>query len=451
MAADHAVINGYGHAPHSAELDRSVRRPPEAIPLFRSEAVDAKQTKLLGDIVLIHPLSFGLLTAVAVGLAGLVVAFLVWGTYTKRRTVVGQLTPDSGLIKVYVQQPGVILEKRVSEGQPVKAGDVLYVVSSERRSSTQGDTQAMISKQVKARQRSLRDELANTRQLQKEEQQALAEKVAMLRTELSNIDDQLKGQRTRVHLAQESFARYEELTRRGFIAKEVQQEKQGDVLAQQTQLQSLERNRISVARELHAHQADLNGLGLKHENQLALIERNIASAEQELTESEARRRLVITAPESGTATAVVAEVGQVVDTDRPLASIVPTGAKLQAHLYVPSKAVGFVKPGDAVLLRYQAYPYQKFGHHRGIVATVSRTALVSHELTGAGMPLGGGAGAANEPLYRVTVDLTSQSVDAYGRPQPLQSGMLLDADLLQDTRRLYEWVLEPLYSLSGKL
>jgi membrane fusion protein len=183
---------------------------------------------------------------------------------------------------------------------------------------------------------------------------------------------------------------------------------------------------------------------------LALIERNIASAEQELTESEARRRLMITAPESGAATAVVAQVGQVADPSRPLASIMPSGAKLQAHLYVPSKAVGFVKPGDAVLLRYQAFPYQKFGNHRGIVATVFRTALFGNELTGTGMPPSGGAGAANEPMYRVTVDLASQSVHAYGIQQPLQSGMLLEADLLQDKRRLYEWVLEPLYSLSGK-
>jgi membrane fusion protein len=345
----------------------------------------------------------------------------------------------------------VILEKRVSEGQPVQRGDVLYVISSERRSSTQGDTQARISQHVEGRERSLRDELANTRQLQQEEQRVLAGKVAALRAEQSNLDDQIKGQRTRVQLVQESLARHTALAERGLVSKEVLQQKQVDALDQQARLKSLERDRITVARELQARQADLNGLGLMHNNQLAPIERDIMGAEEELTESEARRRLVVTAPASGTATAVMAEVGQVADPTRPLVSIVPTGAKLRAHLYVPSKAVGFVKPGDAVLLRYQAYPYQKFGHYRGIVATVSRTALFSNELTDTGMPWGAGTSAANEPMYRVTVDLASQSVYAYGRPQQLQSGMLLEADLLQDKRRLYEWVLEPLHSLSGKL
>ena len=59
--------------------------------------------------------------------------------------------------------------------------------------------------------------------------------------------------------------------------------------------------------------------------------------------------------------------------------------------------------------------------------------------------------APTEPLYRITVDLASQTVSAYGRPQPLQAGLLLEADVLQDTRRVYEWVLERLYRLTGKL
>jgi membrane fusion protein len=420
-------------------------------PLYRPAAVHAKQMKWLGDIILVRPLSFSFLAIFAVVIAGLVIAFLVWGTYTKRSTVSGQLIPDSGLIKVYVPQPGIVLEKHVSEGQSVKQGEVLYVLSSERQSSTQGDTQAAISKQVEARQRSLHAELDKTRQLQQKERDTLAKKIAGLQAELLNLEGQIKGQRNRVQFGEEAVGRYEGLAARGFFSKEALQQKQADLLDQQTRLQSLERDRITVGREWVAQQNELNGLPLKHENLLAQLDRSITSAEQELTESEAKRRLVITAPGTGTATAVVAEVGQTADLSRPLVSIVPSGAKLQAHLYVPSKAVGFIKPGDAVLLRYQAYPYQKFGHHRGTVAAVSKTALPSNELTGVTNLASGATNIANEPLYRITVDLTSQTVNAYGRPQSLQAAMLLDADVLQDTRRLYEWMLEPLYSLSGKL
>ena len=56
-----------------------------------------------------------------------------------------------------------------------------------------------------------------------------------------------------------------------------------------------------------------------------------------------------------------------------------------------------------------------------------------------------------EPLYRITVDLSAQTIMAYGEARPLQIGMQLEADIMQERRKLYEWVLEPLISITGKL
>jgi membrane fusion protein len=91
-----------------------------------------------------------------------------------------------------------------------------------------------------------------------------------------------------------------------------------------------------------------------------------------------------------------------------------------------------------VLLRYQAYPYQKFGHHVGQVVRISRSALT---------PERGAASAGAEPFYRVLVSLARQTVTAYGEEEPLRPGMVLEADILGEHRRLVEWVLEPLYTL----
>jgi membrane fusion protein len=236
-----------------------------------------------------------------------------------------------------------------------------------------------------------------------------------------------------------------------YISKEQLQQKQEELLDQKARLQSLERDHISIGRELSAQQTELAGLSLKHQNAIAQIDRMLSSTRQELTEGEVKRRLVIAATQTGTATAVIAEVGQSVDANRPLVSIVPQGATLRADLYAPSRAIGFVKPNDKVLIRYQAYPYQKFGHHKGTVEAVAKTALPTNELNSPGNPVGNNNGNNNELLYRITVKLAAQTVNAYGKPQSLQAGMLFEADVLQEQRRLYEWVLEPLYSLSGKL
>ena len=415
--------------------------------LFRPAAINARRIKWLGDITLIRPASFSFLTLVALTFASIVLVFLIFGTYTKRSTVSGRLYPDLGLVKIYVPQPGIVLQKHVHEGAHVKQGEVLYVLSSERQSSTQGDTQATISRQVELRQQSLRDEMRKTQRLQLDERAALVKKIAGLQSELLKINAQLDGQKSRIQLAEDAVGRSRELLTKHYISKEHMQQKQADLLDQRNRLQALERDHIGIGRELSSQQADLASLPLRHQNQLAQIDRILTSTSQELTESEAMRRLVITAPEAGIATAVLGELGQAVDASKPLVSVIPSGASLQAQLYAPSKAVGFIKSGDPVLLRYQAYPYQKFGHAKGTVASVSKTALPSSELTG----VSNSSDRDTEPLYRITVNLAQQVVNAYGKPQSLQAGMLLDADVLQETRRLYEWVLEPLYSLTGKL
>jgi membrane fusion protein len=56
-----------------------------------------------------------------------------------------------------------------------------------------------------------------------------------------------------------------------------------------------------------------------------------------------------------------------------------------------------------------------------------------------------------DPLYRVTVQLAKQAVTAYGSEELLKPGMLVDADILGERRRLLEWIFEPLYSLRGKV
>ena len=104
-----------------------------------------------------------------------------------------------------------------------------------------------------------------------------------------------------------------------------------------------------------------------------------------------------------------------------------------------------------MLLRYAAYPYQKFGMGNGEVTEVSRSPYVVQELPTHIAATLGGLSQGGDPVYRVTVRIKDQAVQAHGLAHALKAGMLAEADVVQDTRRLWEWVLEPVFSLSGKL
>ncbi|MBX9636627.1 MAG: hypothetical protein K2Q45_03655, partial [Nitrosomonas sp.] len=59
--------------------------------------------------------------------------------------------------------------------------------------------------------------------------------------------------------------------------------------------------------------------------------------------------------------------------------------------------------------------------------------------------------AIQESVYRITVRLPQQQVQAYGQAMPLQAGMVLDADIHIDRRRLIEWVFDPVLSITGRI
>jgi membrane fusion protein len=419
----------------------------ESTSLFRPAALAANRAKGVGEIVLIRPVSFGLLTAMAGVIACAVVGLLACGIYTKHSTLHGQLMPDRGVAKVHAPQHGTIIERRVVEGQAVERGDVLYVISSERLSSALGATQALAGRQLDVRRRSLDAQIEKTRLLEHMDRESLERHIAALVLEIGAIGSMIDDQRRRVALAEGTALRHEQIHATGFVSKEQLVAKQDALLDQRSRLRSLERERDGVERQVAEVEGRLSSLSLEYQNEVAELERAVVAIELDMTENEARREVNVVSPQQGVATAVVGEVGYTVDVSKPLLSIVPRDAVLQAQLYAPSRSVGFVGVGDEVLLRYEAYPYQKFGHHRGTVAAVSRTALAPAELGSGGM----GANAAAEPLYRITVELESQTVSAYGQPRELQPGMVVEADVLQETRRLYEWVLEPLHTLGGRV
>ena len=417
--------------------------------LFRPEVIEFNQPRWLGDIVLIRPLSFRIYAAMTLMLITLIATFFIAGSYTRRSTVSGELVPTSGVIKLYSQQPAIVQEMQVTEGQEVTRGQLLYVLSGERTSKTMGDTQAAISRQVELRRQSLTQELGQTRTLYNDAQRALTYKIETLKDDLKTLEAQLEGQSTRTRLAEENTTRNQHLFEQHYISKDMLQQKQGELLEQRQRQQNLQRDLIRARRELREQQNEQINAALKQQIQVSQLDRNMATIEQELAESEARRRIVISAPEDGIVTAVNAQQGQLVDGGKSLLSIVPRSSVLQAQLYAPSKAIGFIKTGDPVRLRYQAYPYQKFGHGSGRVISVSKTSISGAELSAAALPTS--RAGTSEPHYRITVGIEQQTVNAYGKPQALQAGMLLEADILLETRRLFEWVLEPLYSISGKL
>ena len=421
-------------------------------PLFRPEAVARQRDRWLGAVLMTPRPSHTLMTGIILALVAGVIGLFAFGEYTRKARLAGLLAPERGLIQIVAPQSGVLTQLNAQEGLEVAAGAPLAVLSAERRSEAVGATQGEVLRALRARRDSLLDERERHRALFARQTEAQEARLAVMSAELAEMEREFELLRARVELADAALARQRDLRARDIVVESALREAQEEALDQRLALRTLGRQRTTLERGRLELEAERGEAPLREMLQLAEIDRAIAQIEQELAEAEAQREMVIAAPQAGTLTALRVSAGGGVVASDPLMTLVPAGARLEARLYGPSRSIGFVRPGQRVLLRYDAYPHQKFGRYAGVVTSVSRATVSQGELAGvagARESAAGLAAEAGEPVYRVTVALESQTATAYGAPAPLQPGMTLEADVLIETRRIHEWVLDPLHALRG--
>ena len=416
--------------------------------LFRDEAVQEQQDRWLGTVLVVPKLSQTLMAIVVAVLVAGILGLLFFGEYTRKARIGGFLTPETGLIEVVAPQGGILTELRVKEGEEVAAGAVLAVLSTERRSGALGATQQEIVRSLRERRDSLAAERERHGQLVEVQAETKAARAAALGQEMADIEAEAALKDARLALTEAVVERTRDLRIRDLTTETALYEAEKDLLDEGLALRQLERQRSALARDIAEIEASLREAPLLEAQKLAEIDRAIAAVDEEIAEAEAQREIVLTAPQSGTVTGLRASVGGTVPPSTAMMTLVPSGTRLQAELFGPSRAIGFVRPGQQVRLRYEAYPHQKFGSYEGVVESVSRAPVARSE--GQDTAPGSGAGNAAEPVYRVTVALAAQSARAYGESAPLQPGMQLEADVLIETRRIFEWILDPLHSLTGR-
>jgi membrane fusion protein len=267
----------------------------------------------------------------------------------------------------------------------------------------------------------------------------------LLQSQLNQIHTQLDIEQQQVASNQKLLDRIEPLGAKGYVSAVQIQQQRSAVLDAKSQYKSLQRQQLDTRQQLAAASQQLAQLPLDAASKRNDTERQLAGVAQSIAQNELQRATVLRAPSNGTVSTVLPKPGQMVSAGQSLLSILPADSTLQAQLLVPSRAIGFIDPGSHVVLRYEAFPYQKFGQQYGHVTDVSRSALSSSEIEAL---IGQ---QSQQPLYRVQVKLDRQFVRAYGRDEPVKPGMALQADILLDRRSLLQWVFEPLYGMAQHL
>jgi len=411
--------------------------------LFREQAIEEQKSRLHGSVIITQPFSFSFVTLGIMLVVICVFLILIYSTYARRVTVSGYLVPDKGLVKVFAPIEGVVSKQHIEDGQQVNKGDLLLTISTLKDNVQGGDLDALLLSELKQQKFGLEKSIVNETLLSQNRNDSISIKTEGVKREIAQLKSSIKLQETKVELSIIALNKLRKLFSKGHISEDKLESGEQFQLDSKLQLQTAKRQLIQLENQLSDLSQKLMQSPFEWQRRLTELKSDLSDIDQRILEVSARRQYSIRAPVSGRLTVLQVSTGQTLNPQTPVLAILPEGAVLNAELFLPTRAAGFIARGQDVYLRYEAFPYQHYGLHEGKVINISQVILAPNELP---IPI-----MISEPVYRVKVELEHQFVTAYEKKFQLQTGMLLDANIILEERTLGQWLLEPIYGLKGKL
>jgi membrane fusion protein len=423
--------------------------------LFRPESLRARELAWQGQPALVVGVPAAFTSFASVALAAAIAALITFGSYARRVDMEGTVLPSAGLMAISSPSAGWIAALAVREGEAVEKGTLLYTLDLDTATKDGSTQQQIINTQTAVREM-LTQEVDRKIRMSEETRKQLREKIENLKVQIDQLGGQITMHQGFFKTITKSYNLFLGLVERHQASLNEMESREQAWMQSQSKLQELESSKLRLIGELNDAQYQLAAIAISTADEIDALKTRILDIEEKLANTEARRSIEIRAPEAGVVTAIVGHPGQAVSTGSPMLKIVPQPAIMHAELLAPSSAIGFIHQSDRVLLRYSAFPYQKFGEYWGTVVTVSDAALTPEEvqslLSGArpttqGLPVGVSPTKQTGPFYRVIVKPDNQFVSVYGEERKLPASMQVQAYALLDRRPLYQWILEPLYDI----
>ncbi|EGN74776.1 multidrug resistance efflux pump [Idiomarina sp. A28L] len=411
--------------------------------LFRESAIKEQAGRLEGDVIIAQPLSNSVLTLILLLLVAALITFLTLSSFNRKETVQGYLTPSLGLAKVTTPRAGIIQQRFLNDGEHVIAGAPIALLHIPEHLADGSSLAQGLNREL-TQQLALID-MRESQMYQYFQQQVQETERRLLLSEqmLSELENQQALLQQRLGLHERRYENYRQLQNDGAISLLELQQQHEVLLNVQQQHAELNGSRQQQQGLIEQLRGQIERLPGEQAQQFAGLELERSRLQQQQVELTARSEILITAPISGRVTNFVADIGATVSNTQPLLTIIPENTELHAVLLVPTRAYGFVEQGQHTRIRFDAFPYQRFGLYEGEVIRAAQAIVLPGEVD---MPV-----AIQEPVYRVEVALAAQDIRAYGNNVPLQSGMLLSADIVLEQRSLINWLFEPILSLRGQL
>ncbi|HXW74597.1 MAG TPA: HlyD family efflux transporter periplasmic adaptor subunit [Steroidobacteraceae bacterium] len=411
------------------------------------------------------------LQALVYTMIALVLSGLAWSFFGRADVIVteqGSLAPASEVRRFYAPVDGEVVNLYVAEGQPVAKGDVLARLNARSAVEAAGNAmQAQLKlenaerewRQFPEKKVLLEQKAATLRQAMELEERQHQQRVALGTSKLVQEQRaQMAEARANVDetkLEMEKFERvYAATTGSGVSLLQVESKKNAYQLAQSklNELTARQTQDLMQAQaQLDASGEQLKKLRLDYEsatNELATAEEKLRlQLDTARVEADAAARirfenidqdnfLLIVAPVSGVVTDLTStQPGDKVQANTPLGGIAPNKSRSVVKVEIAENDRAFLREGLPVKLKFNAFPYQRYGVIRGTLEYVS--------------PATKPASQTKQPVYEARVSLERDYYQVGETKYPLRYGMTAAVEIVVRERRLIDLALDPFRQIGG--
>ncbi|MHA6720043.1 HlyD family type I secretion periplasmic adaptor subunit [Sphingomonas sp. RS6] len=397
-------------------------------------------------------------------LAGLAITG-VWLTFGKVEVIAptqGRIAPVGETKLVQSPESGIVRNILVTEGQKVRKGQVLITLDPTVSTAEAAQVRAaLISSELEvARNQAIVEALegkgfrfvapegASPAEIETHRGLArarLGEIQAMLASGRSDrgaaasasaeAQAQVRKLEQSLPLLEQQVSANEALAAKGYVSKLRVVEMRRQLISER---QDLAGARATVARlAQQSSSASTNSVRTREEARAQILQDLVKaqdearSRREELAKATLRSSFrELRAPVSGTVSQLAVHTeGGVIEGTKPLLTIVPDNARLEAEVMIQNGDVGFVRTGMTVNVKLQAFPYTRYGTIPGTVTGISPEAVQVKD----GQP----------PVYKARIALERGYVVADGARVPLRPGLIASADIVTGKRTLLSYLVGP--------
>lgn len=415
--------------------------------LYRKEAIEYKRHHWKGKALLLAGLPAWLIASLSALFLIALICALIFCKFTHRVDVKGEVITLPHSINVFAPQQGFIVKQFVKIGDVVEKNQPLYEIDVSRN-TTSGNVSAA---QIEA----IKEKIVNSEKIikklienKKQTLNALNEQLETTTTSLKETNRMLVNAQVGLKKMHVNLSSYDKYLRDGLITKDQYNYQHSLYFQQQSTYQSLVSQKMQLESQITQLNSDKITKAADFDNQISSQYNQSNDFKNQLVESNANGNIIIKSTSTSRIESLSATQGQTVDNGSSLAQIKPTGdVEYFLILWLPNNTIPYLKTGDTINIRYDAFPSDKFGQFPGEIISISSMPASRQEMSEYTNVSNGGNQQQELALYKAIVKIKDKQFEYDGKKLSLSNGLKAQAVVFLEERPLYMWMFTPVYKI----